>query len=107
VERLLDRIRVLGLRFWQVAREIAQQRSLTETSFIAVEDNPGGRRLWANVDGVVQQPRACNLLKRIKLTWPSLLLLFRHIGFDRRKNNRCRAQNSRGGTRTASRLLNS
>src|ERR1700733_6173620 len=41
---LLDRIEDLRLRFRQVAREIAQERSLAETSFIAVEDNPGGRR---------------------------------------------------------------
>src|ERR1700694_3115208 len=40
---LLDRIEDLRLRFRQVAREIAQERSLAETSFIAVEDNPGGR----------------------------------------------------------------
>src|ERR1700726_4537977 len=41
---LLDRIENLRLRFRQVAREIAQERSLAEASFIAVEDNPGGRR---------------------------------------------------------------
>src|ERR1700676_1331290 len=41
---LLDRIEDLRLRFRQVAREIAQERSLAETSLIAVEDNPGGRR---------------------------------------------------------------
>src|SRR5258707_8961453 len=40
----LDRIEDLRLPFRQVAREIAQERSLAETSFIAVEDNPGGRR---------------------------------------------------------------
>ena len=44
VERLLDRIEDLRLRFRQVAREVAQERSLAETSFIAVEDNPSGRR---------------------------------------------------------------
>src|SRR6202795_1478056 len=41
---LLDRIEDLRLRFRQVAPEIAPARSLAETSFIAVEDNPGGRR---------------------------------------------------------------
>src|ERR1700730_14352245 len=44
LERLLDRIKDLRLRFRQVAREIAQERSLAEASFIAVEDNPGGGR---------------------------------------------------------------
>src|SRR5258705_4869087 len=44
VERLLDRIKDLRLRFRQVAGEIAQERSLAEASLIAVEDNPGGRR---------------------------------------------------------------
>src|SRR4029077_17005340 len=43
LEWLLDRIENLRLRFRQVAREIAQERSLAETSFIAVEDNPSGR----------------------------------------------------------------
>src|SRR6202051_492309 len=41
---LLDRIEDLRLRFRQVAREIAQERSLAETAFIAVEDDPGRRR---------------------------------------------------------------
>jgi hypothetical protein len=40
----LDSIKDLRLRFRQVAREIAQERGLAETSFIAVEDAPGGRR---------------------------------------------------------------
>src|ERR1700722_12942092 len=43
VERLLDRIEDLRLRFRQVAREITQESLLGKPSFIAVEDNPGGR----------------------------------------------------------------
>src|SRR6266478_4949533 len=42
LERRLDRIEDLRLRFRQVAREIAQERGLVETPFIAVEDDPGG-----------------------------------------------------------------
>src|SRR6266478_5767882 len=42
LERLLDRIEDLRLRFRQVAREIVQERGLVETPFIAVEDDPGG-----------------------------------------------------------------
>jgi hypothetical protein len=42
LERLLDRIEDLRLRFRQVAREIAQERGFGETPFIAVEDDPGG-----------------------------------------------------------------
>src|SRR5258707_15024635 len=44
VERLLDRIKDLRLRFRQVAGEIAQERSPAEASFLAGEDNPRGRR---------------------------------------------------------------
>jgi hypothetical protein len=44
LERLLDRIEDLRVRFRQVAREIVQERGLAETPFIAVEPNPGGRR---------------------------------------------------------------
>ena len=44
LERLLDRIKNLRLRFRQVAGEIAQERSLAETPFIAVEDDAGGGR---------------------------------------------------------------
>src|SRR6266446_5113548 len=44
LERLLDRIENLRLRFRQVAREIAQERGLVETPFIAVEDDPGDRK---------------------------------------------------------------
>src|SRR5580700_1629733 len=55
---LLDRIEDLRLRFRQVAREIAQERSLAETSFIAVEDNPGGRR-WRRGGGGTLDKSAC------------------------------------------------
>src|SRR5882672_3847520 len=52
LERLLDRIEDLRLRLRQVAREIAQERRLAETSFIAVKDNPadagGVGNVWAN-----------------------------------------------------------
>ena len=45
LERLLDRVEDLRLRFREVAREIAQERGFGETPFIAVEDDPGrGRR---------------------------------------------------------------
>src|SRR5258708_12285399 len=43
LERLLDRIKDLRLRFRQVAGEIAQERSLADASFIAAENKPGGR----------------------------------------------------------------
>src|ERR1700722_6206776 len=43
LERLLDGVEHLRLRLRQVAREIAQERLLAETSFIAVEDNPSRR----------------------------------------------------------------
>src|SRR5947209_14459862 len=61
VERLLDRIEDLRLCFRQVAREIVQERSLAETSFIAVEDNPGGRRWRRKCLG-----QRCVILARIR-----------------------------------------
>ena len=57
---LLDRIEDLRLRFRQVAREI-EERSLAETSFIAVEDNPGGRRWRRKCLG-----QCCVILARIR-----------------------------------------
>ena len=44
LERLLDRIEHLRLRFRQIAREIAQECGLAEAAFIAVENDPGRRR---------------------------------------------------------------
>jgi hypothetical protein len=39
LERLLDRVENLRLRFWQVAGEIVQECGLAQVSFIAVEDD--------------------------------------------------------------------
>src|SRR3984893_9176490 len=44
VERLLDGVEHLRFCFWQVAGEITQERSLAETSFIAIENYAGRRR---------------------------------------------------------------
>ena len=44
LERLLDCVEYLCLRFGQVACEIAQERLFAKASFIAVENNAGGGR---------------------------------------------------------------
>jgi hypothetical protein len=44
MELLLNRVEHLCLRLGQVAREIAEERLLAETSFIAVENDAGRRR---------------------------------------------------------------
>ena len=43
VERPLDRVKRLCLRFRQVAREISQESLFAETSFIAIEYDAGRR----------------------------------------------------------------
>jgi len=70
IERLLDRIEHLRLRLRQVAREVAQERFLGETSFIAVENDAGRcRRFEATASGsvvsgfctaVTLSPASCN-----------------------------------------------
>jgi hypothetical protein len=55
LERLLHGVENLGSRFRQIAREIAQERGLAQTPFVAVEDDPGGR-----VAPEMSWPRLCN-----------------------------------------------
>src|SRR5262249_26806458 len=58
VERLLDSIEHFRLRLRQVAREVAQERFLAETSFIAVENDASRRlRSWKHPRPATAIPR--------------------------------------------------